>query len=310
MRTTCRPHSPMVAYADVGVEDSVMIPSHIIARHWTTVAEPLGLRIVIDDMAGDPPEDVSVVMMRVPSGSFDGGAVARVSERYHGTPLVCIVDSSVVLGDLPDLASLPDGSSIISCGPVMAARDPVRVVDMGTAMASYVFPSGRNPTKGVRNPNGISVVDLLGQMTQDFAERLSEWSPLFDITVFSRSGVSIPGCTTVSSVDGDDMPLDMHFIPVPSYLGRPSLADVICGTRCASTMMTPPYLDFPYGVRVSGAFDVMDAMERDDGRARSIQHMAASNLRSSSASRFRREVMNSVGFAISETRHGDPINGW
>lgn len=310
MRTTCRPHSPMVAYADVGVEDSVMIPSRIIARHWTTVMNPLGIGVSVDAMTEAPIEDVSVVVMRVPSGSFDGGAVARVSERYHGTPLVCIVDSAVVLGDLPDLGSLPDGSSIISCGPVMAVRDSVRVVDMGTAMASYVFPSGRNPTKRVRNPNGISVVDLLGQMTQDFAERLSEWSPLFDITVFSRSGVSVSGCTTVSSVDGDDVPLDMHFIPVPSYLGRPSLADVICGTRCASTMMTPPYLDFPYGVRVSGAFDVMDAMERDDGRARSIQHMAASNLRSSSASRFRREIMNSVGFAISETRRGDPITGW
>lgn len=310
MRTTCRPHNPLVAYADVGVEDSVMIPSHIIARHWTTVMNPLGIGVSVDDMTEAPIEDVSVVVMRVPSGSFDCGAVARVSERYHGTPLVCIVDSSVVLGDLPDLGSLPDGSSIISCGPVMAARDSVRVVDMGAAMASYVFPSGRNPTKRVRNANGISVVDLLGQMTQDFAEHLSEWSPLFDITVFSRSGVSISGCTTVSSVDGDDMPLDMYFIPVPSYLGRPSLADVICGTRCASTMITPPYLDFPYGVRMSGAFDVMDAMERDDGRARSIQHMAASNLRSSSASRFRREIMSSVGFAISETRHGDPITGW
>lgn len=300
----------MVAYADVGVEGSVMIPSHVIARHWATVMNPLGIGVSVDAMTEAPIEDVSVVMMRVPSGSFDGGAVARVSERYHGTPLVCIVDSSVVLGDLPDLASLPDGSSIISCGPVMAARDSVRVVDMGAAIASYVFPSGRNPTKRVRKPNGISVVDLLGQMTQDFAERLSEWSPLFDITVFSRSGLSIPGCTTVSSVDGDEMPLDMYFIPVPSYLGRPSLADVICGTRCASTMMTPPYLDFSYGVRVSGAFDVMDAMERDDGRARSIQHMAASNLRSSSASRFRRELMNSVGFAISETRRVDPITGW
>ncbi|WP_288923424.1 hypothetical protein [uncultured Bifidobacterium sp.] len=287
-----------------------MIPSHVIARHWATVMNPLGIGVSVDAMTEAPIEDVSVVMMRVPSGSFDGGAVARVSERYHGTPLVCIVDSSVVLGDLPDLASLPDGSSIISCGPVMAARDSVRVVDMGAAIASYVFPSGRNPTKRVRKPNGISVVDLLGQMTQDFAERLSEWSPLFDITVFSRSGLSIPGCTTVSSVDGDEMPLDMYFIPVPSYLGRPSLADVICGTRCASTMMTPPYLDFSYGVRVSGAFDVMDAMERDDGRARSIQHMAASNLRSSSASRFRRELMNSVGFAISETRRVDPITGW
>ena len=297
----------MVAYVDVGVEDSVMIPSHVIARHWATVMNPLGIGVSVDAMTEAPIEDASVVVMRVPSGSFDGGAVARVSERYHGTPLVCIVDSSVVLGDLPDLGSLPDGSSIISCGPVMAARDSVRVVDMGTAIASYVFPSGRNLTKRVRNPNGISVVDLLGQMTQDFAERLSEWSPLFDITVFSRSGVSIPGCTSVSSVDGDDMPLDMYFIPVPSYLGRPSLADVICGTRCASTMMTPPYLDFPYGVRVSGAFDVMDAMERDDGRARSIQHMAASNLRSSFASRFRREIMNSVGFAIS-TRHAKALN--